>query len=101
MLADGIGFIKEYLNSSQIHSLKDLISTSKLFNGGIRETLNIFNASFLFVTLIGKLCLTLVLYWIVYKFRFIYFVITKSLSLTETPEKIKVFMKYIGEKGDE
>ncbi|WP_302324291.1 hypothetical protein, partial [Bacteroides caecimuris] len=60
-----------------------------------------FNASFLFVTLIGKLCLTLVLYWIVYKFRFIYFVITKSLSLTETPEKIKVFMKYIGEKGDE
>ncbi len=101
MLADGIGFIKEYLNSSQIHSLKDLISTSKLFNGGIRETLNIFNASFLFVTLIGKLCLTLVLYWIVYNFRFIYFVITKSLSLTETPEKIKVFMKYIGEKGDE
>lgn len=45
-----------------------------------------------------QFCLTMMLYWIVYKFRFIYFVITKSLSLTETPEKIKVFWRYIGEK---
>lgn len=56
--------------------------------------------AFLLGSLFGKLCLTMVLYWIVYKFRFIYFVITKSLSLTETPEKIKVFWRYIGEKGE-
>lgn len=56
------------------------------------------NIAFLMVSLFGKFCLTMVLYWIVYKFRFIYFVITKSLSLTETPEKIKVFWRYIGEK---
>lgn len=58
------------------------------------------NIAFLMVSLFGKFCLTMVLYWIVYKFRFIYFVITKSLSLTETPEKIKVFWRYIGEKGE-
>ena len=42
----------------------------------------------------------LVLYWTVYKFRFIYFVITKNLALTETPEKMKVFWKYIGKTVD-
>lgn len=37
----------------------------------------------------------LVVYWTVYKFRFIYFVITKNLALMETPESMKVFWKYI------
>ncbi len=38
------------------------------------------NIAFLFASLFGKLCLAMVMYLIVYKFRFIYFVITKSLS---------------------
>ena len=48
--------------------------------------------------LIGKLALALVLYWMVYKFRFIYFVITKNLALTETLKSMKVFWKYIGKE---
>lgn len=58
------------------------------------------NFYFLFFSMVGKLALALVLYWTVYKFRFIYFVITKNLALTETPEKMKVFWKYIGKSVD-
>ena len=58
------------------------------------------NFYFLFFSMVGKLALALVLYWTVYKFRFIYFVITKNLALTETPEKMKVFWKYIGKTVD-
>lgn len=58
------------------------------------------NFYFLFFSMVGKLALALVLYWTVYKFRFIYFVITKNLALTETPEKMKVFWKYIGKTAD-
>lgn len=54
------------------------------------------NFYFLLFSMFGKLALALVLYWTVYKFRFIYFVITKNLALTETPERMKVFWKYIG-----
>lgn len=56
------------------------------------------NFYFLFFSMVGKLALALVLYWTVYKFRFIYFVITKNLALTETPERMKVFWKYIGKE---
>lgn len=51
------------------------------------------NANIMFhvLTLLGKVSLALILYWIVYKYRFVYFVITKSMSLTETPEKIKIW----------
>lgn len=58
------------------------------------------NFYFLFFSMFGKLALALVLYWTVYKFRFIYFVITKNLALTETPERMKVFWKYIGKNVD-
>ena len=58
------------------------------------------NFYFLFFSMVGKLALALVLYWTVYKFRFIYFVITKNLALTETPERMKVFWKYIGKSVD-
>ena len=58
------------------------------------------NFYFLFFSMVGKLALALVLYWTVYKFRFIYFVITKKLALTETPERMKVFWKYIGKSVD-
>lgn len=61
------------------------------------DIVNTLNIVFQILTLLGKVSLALILYWIVYKYRFIYFVITKSLSLTETPEKIKVFWKYMGE----
>lgn len=52
------------------------------------------------ITLIGKMCLALVLYWTAYKFRFLYFVVTKSVALTETPEKLRIFWKYIGKKEE-
>lgn len=52
------------------------------------------------ITLIGKMCLAYVIYWTVYKSRFIYFVVTKSMALTETPEKLMVFWKYIGKDED-
>ena len=55
---------------------------------------------FLCITLIGKMCLAYVIYWTVYKSRFIYFVVTKSMALTETPEKLMVFWKYIGKSED-
>lgn len=58
------------------------------------------NFYFLFFSMVGKLALALVLYWTVYKFRFIYFVITKNLALTETSERMKVFWKYIGKSVD-
>lgn len=91
MLADGSSFFKSQpYDSILLHFF--LTKTDYQF-----EKINI---AFLFASLFGKLCLAMVLYWIVYKFRFIYFVITKSLSLTETPEKIKVFWRYIGEKGE-
>lgn len=91
MLADASSFFKiQSCDSTLLYSL--LTETNYQF-----EKINI---AFLFASLFGKLCLAMVMYWIVYKFRFIYFVITKSLSLTETPEKIKVFWRYIGEKGE-
>lgn len=91
MLADGSSFFKSQpYDSALLHFF--LTETDYQF-----EKINI---AFLFASLFGKLCLAMVLYWIVYKFRFIYFVITKSLSLTETPEKIKMFWRYIGEKGE-
>ena len=46
------------------------------------------------------MCLTLVLYWTAYKFRFLYFVVTESVALTETPEKLRIFWKYIGKKDN-
>ncbi len=53
------------------------------------------NALFFYATLLGKVFLTLTLTWIVYNYRFIYFVIHKSLALTETPEKLKTFERYM------
>ena len=106
MLAEGADYIAKNNNAIDTNIGQLLtIAGYNLENGqtvmehikSITENVNI---AFLLGSLFGKLCLTMVLYWIVYKFRFIYFVITKSLSLTETPEKIKVFWRYIGEKGE-
>lgn len=94
-LSDGAEFFK---NDFEYNDLEycDVLLYNVLVSSEFKfANINIF---FLFVSLFGKLFLAMVLYWIVYKFRFIYFVITKSLSLTETPEKIKVFWRYIGEK---
>lgn len=91
MLADGSGF---FMTQPYDNTLLYFFLTETDYQF---EKIDI---AFLFASLFGKLCLAMVLYWIVYKFRFIYFVITKSLSLTETPEKIKVFWRYIGEKGE-
>lgn len=70
------------------------ISTSE-YTDAIKEHLNIISIVFHLLTLIGKLCLALVLYWTAYNSRFLYFVVTKSLALTETPEKLRIFWKYI------
>lgn len=106
MLAEGAGYIAKNNNAidTYIGQLLTIVGYN-LENGQtvidhIKTITENVNIAFLLGSLFGKLCLTMVLYWIVYKFRFIYFVITKSLSLTETPEKIKVFWRYIGEKGE-
>lgn len=62
----------------------------------IKNFLNIICVVFHFLCLVGKLSLALVLYWSAYKSRFLYFVVTKSLALTETPEKLMTFWKYMG-----
>lgn len=57
----------------------------------IQAGLNKIHISFLCLTLVGKMCLAYVIFWTVYKSRFIYFVVTKSMALPETTEKMKVF----------
>ena len=78
----------------------DVVVSSPVLDVTASHRLERLNFYFLLFSMFGKLALALVLYWTVYKFRFIYFVITKNLALTETPEKMKVFWKYIGKTVD-
>ena len=106
LLAEGWGniqnnFVITTLSVNSGDCLKDncvynhvTISTSE-YTDAIKEHLNIISVVFHLLTLIGKLCLALVLYWTAYNSRFLYFVVTKSLALTETPEKLRIFWKYI------
>lgn len=82
-------------NCDSCHAANKITIATPQYSEIIKNYLNIISVVFHFVTLIGKLCLALVLYWTAYKSRFLYFVVTKSLALTETPEKLKVFWKYI------
>lgn len=82
-------------NCDSGHAANKITIATPQYSEIIKNYLNIISVVFHFVTLIGKLCLALVLYWTAYKSRFLYFVVTKSLALTETPEKLKVFWKYI------
>ncbi|WP_448781038.1 hypothetical protein [Bacteroides congonensis] len=56
--------------------------------------------AFLYFTLLGKVALMLSLTWIVHGGRFIFFVIYKSQSLTETPRMLNKFNKYISNIDD-
>lgn len=78
----------------------NVVVSSPCINQAIQAYLDKIHIIFLCITLIGKMCLAYVIYWTVYKSRFIYFVVTKSMALTETPEKLMVFWKYIGNKED-
>ena len=78
----------------------DVVVSSPVLDVTASHRLERLNFYFLLFSMFGKLALALVLYWTVYKFRFIYFVITKNLALTETPERMKVFWKYIGKSVD-
>ena len=50
---------------------------------------------FQYITLIGKIFLSLTLLWIAYESKFIYFVIHQSLTITDMPYKTSVFKTYI------
>ena len=89
----------EAVGPDRSYRIFDVQVSSPVLNENACNYLEKLNFYFLFFSMVGKLALALVLYWTVYKFRFIYFVITKNLALTETPERMKVFWKYIG-KGE-
>ena len=78
----------------------DVVVSSPCISKVIQAGLDKIHISFLCLTLIGKMCLAYVIFWTVYKSRFIYFVVTKSMALTETTEKMMVFWKYIGNKNE-
>ena len=78
----------------------DVVVSSPCISKVIQAGLDKIHISFLCLTLIGKMCLAYVIFWTVYKSRFIYFVVTKSMALTETTEKMMVFWKYIGNKEE-
>ena len=78
----------------------DVVVSSPCISKVIQAGLDKIHIFFLCLTLIGKMCLAYVIFWTVYKSRFIYFVVTKSMALTETTEKMMVFWKYIGNKEE-
>lgn len=78
------------------YKIFNVVVSSPCIDQAIQTYLDKIHIIFLCITLIGKMCLAYVIYWTVYKSRFIYFVVTKSMALTETPEKMMVFWKYIG-----
>ena len=78
----------------------DVVVSSPCISEVIQAGLDKIHIFFLCLTLIGKMCLAYVIYWTVYKSRFIYFVVTKSMALTETTEKMMVFWKYIGKEEE-
>lgn len=88
----------EVIGSDRNYRIFDVVVASPVLKDAICYHLEKLNFYFLFFSMVGKLALALVLYWTVYKFRFIYFVITKNLALTETPERMKVFWKYAGKE---
>ena len=57
--------------------------------------LKIFNIIFQYITLIGKIFLSLTLLWIAYESRLVYHVIHQSQTITDMPYKTTVFRKYI------
>lgn len=78
------------------YKIFNVVVSSPCIDQAIQTYLDKIHIIFLCITLIGKMCLAYVIYWTVYKSRFIYFVVTKSMALTETSEKLMVFWKYIG-----
>ena len=82
------------------YKIFNVVVSSPCIDQAIQAYLDKIHIIFLCITLIGKMCLAYVIYWTVYKSRFIYFVVTKSMALTETPEKLMVFWKYIGKSED-
>lgn len=76
--------------------LKDFsIQTNDSKIGGMSNVIEILQISFSYFTLIGKICLSLALTWIVYEYRLVFFVIHKSLSLTENAERLQNFTRYV------
>lgn len=88
----------ELIGSDRNYRIFDVVVSSPVLKNAICYHLEKLNFYFLLFSMLGKLALALVLYWTVYKFRFIYFVITKNLALTETSERMKVFLKYVGKE---
>ena len=70
------------LGPDRNYRIFDVLVSSPVLDENACHYLEKLNFFFLFFSMVGKLALALVLYWTVYKFRFIYFVITKNLALT-------------------
>lgn len=61
----------------------------------LKDYIRILNIFFQYVTLIGKVFLSLTLLWIVYESKFIFFVIQQSQAVTDLPYKTSVFKTYM------
>lgn len=61
------------------------------FVGSLKDLYKIFQ----YVTLIGKIFLSLTLLWIAYESKFIYFVIHQSQTITDMPYRMSVFKTYM------
>lgn len=61
---------------------------------GIEESMDLIMILFQYVTFVGKILLALVLIWIMYRSRFICFVVQHSLEISETEYTKQVFKSY-------
>lgn len=57
---------------------------------------NLFNASYYYVTSLGKVVLLITLSWMLSRKRLIFYLVNRSLSMTDVQSKLKEFNRYMG-----
>lgn len=74
--------------------LKTYVCHNEIFDD-IQSFLKCYNVLFHIITFFGKIFLSLIMLWIVYDSKFIYFVLQQSQIITDLPYKMDVFKTYM------